>query len=191
IKMPQLGESVHEGTIGKWLKRPGESVAKYEPLVEVITDKVNVEMPSPFAGVLKQILVKEGETVVVGTAIAVIEEAAGAPAAARPSAAAVPHAAGAPASAARPASDAAARAAPGRRRSTPEAHAHPPHDRRAPGAEQAGDPPRLRDHRGGSHGPGPAPGGPQGGVAGPRGHQHLAHRLHRARGDPGAQGVPD
>ena len=111
IKMPQLGESVHEGTIGKWLKRPGESVAKYEPLVEVITDKVNVEMPSPFAGVLKQILVKEGETVVVGTAIAVIEEAAGAPAAARPSAAAVPHAAGAPASAARPASDAAAGAA--------------------------------------------------------------------------------
>src|SRR5437588_724212 len=83
------------------------------------------------------------------------------------------------------------RAVPGRRRSTPEAHAHPPHDRRAPGAEQAGDPPRLRDHRGGSHGPGPAPGGPQGGVAGPRGHQHLAHRLHRARGDPGAQGVSD
>ena len=110
IKMPQLGESVHEGTIGKWLKRPGESVAKYEPLVEVITDKVNVEMPSPFAGVLKEILVKEGETVVVGTAIAVIEEAAGAPVAARPSAAAPP-AASAPASAARPASDAAASAA--------------------------------------------------------------------------------
>jgi len=110
VKMPQLGESVHEGTIGKWLKRPGESVAKYEPLVEVITDKVNVEMPSPFAGVLKQILVTEGETVVVGTAIAVIEEAAGAPAGARPSAAA-PAAASAPVSAARPASDAAASAA--------------------------------------------------------------------------------
>src|SRR6266513_328079 len=110
IKMPQLGESVHEGTIGKWLKRPGESVAKYEPLVEVITDKVNVEMPSPFAGVLKEILVKEGETVVVGTAIAVIEEAAGAPVAARPSAAAPP-AASAPASAARPGSAAAAGAA--------------------------------------------------------------------------------
>src|SRR5438309_2858111 len=105
IKMPQLGESVHEGTIGKWLKRPGDSVAKYEPLVEVITDKVNVEMPSPFAGVLKEILVKEGETVVVGTAIAVIEEAAGAPVAARPSAAAVPPAVSEPKSAARPASD--------------------------------------------------------------------------------------
>src|SRR5207302_7544624 len=111
IKMPQLGESVHEGTIGKWLKRPGESVAKYEPLVEVITDKVNVEMPSPFAGMLKEILVKEGETVVVGTAIAVIEEAAGAPVAARPSAAAPP-AASAPAPAARPASAAGAARAP-------------------------------------------------------------------------------
>ena len=111
IKMPQLGESVHEGTIGKWLKRPGDSVAKYEPLVEVITDKVNVEMPSPFAGVLREILVKEGETVVVGTAIAVIEEAAGAPVAARPSAAAVPPAVSEPKSAARPASDAATSAA--------------------------------------------------------------------------------
>ena len=70
IKMPQLGESVHEGTIGKWLKRSGDTVAKYEPLVEVITDKVNVEMPSPVAGVLRQVLVEEGATVVVGTAIA-------------------------------------------------------------------------------------------------------------------------
>jgi 2-oxoisovalerate dehydrogenase E2 component (dihydrolipoyl transacylase) len=77
IKMPQLGESVHEGTIGKWLKQPGDTIAKYEPLVEVITDKVNVEMPSPFAGVLREILVEEGGTVVVGTAIAVIEEQAG------------------------------------------------------------------------------------------------------------------
>src|SRR5205807_947012 len=88
IKMPQLGESVHEGTIGRWLKRPGDPVAKYEPLVEVITDKVNVEMPSPFAGVLREILVAEGGTVVVGTAIAVIEEQAraSAPAGAPPAA---------------------------------------------------------------------------------------------------------
>jgi 2-oxoisovalerate dehydrogenase E2 component (dihydrolipoyl transacylase) len=99
IKMPQLGESVHEGTIGKWLKQPGEAVVKYEPLVEVITDKVNVEMPSPFAGVLRQILVQEGETVVVGTAIAVIEEQ-GAPAAASPAGARPP--AAAPAAAAPP-----------------------------------------------------------------------------------------
>ncbi len=76
VKMPQLGESVHEGTIGRWLKRPGEAIAKYEPLVEVITDKVNVEMPSPVAGVLQKILIEEGQTVAAGTAIALIEEAA-------------------------------------------------------------------------------------------------------------------
>jgi len=94
IKMPQLGESVHEGTLGKWLKRPGDAVAKYEPLVEVMTDKVNIEMPSPSAGVLKQILVEEGQTVSTGTAIALIEEPAGsaakaatAPAAGQPAAA--------------------------------------------------------------------------------------------------------
>jgi 2-oxoisovalerate dehydrogenase E2 component (dihydrolipoyl transacylase) len=74
IKMPQLGESVHEGTIGRWLKRPGEPVAKYEALVEVITDKVNVEMPSPVSGVLRQILAQEGETVAVGASIALVEE---------------------------------------------------------------------------------------------------------------------
>src|SRR5579883_2041223 len=78
VKMPQLGESVHEGTIGKWLKQPGDRVARYEPLVEVITDKVNVEMPSPLAGVLGQILVPEGQTVVAGTPIAIMEETGGA-----------------------------------------------------------------------------------------------------------------
>ncbi len=83
IKMPQLGESVHEGTLGKWLKRPGDPVAKYEPLVEVNTDKVNVEMPSPYAGVLKEILVQEGQTVTAGTVIALIEEQAGAAATTR------------------------------------------------------------------------------------------------------------
>ncbi|HEV2358922.1 MAG TPA: biotin/lipoyl-containing protein, partial [bacterium] len=72
IRMPQLGESVHEGTLGRWLKQAGDPVAKYEPLVEVITDKVNVEMPSPFAGVLDQILVQEGQTVTAGTVIATI-----------------------------------------------------------------------------------------------------------------------
>ena len=71
--MPQLGESVAEGTIGKWLKQPGDQVAKYEPLVEVVTDKVNAEVPSPFAGVLREILVQEGETVPNNAEIAVIE----------------------------------------------------------------------------------------------------------------------
>src|SRR3954453_20850257 len=73
--MPQLGESVAEGTIGKWLKKPGDHVAKYEPLLEVITAKVNAEVPSPYEGVLKEILVEEGATVPNNAEIAVIEEA--------------------------------------------------------------------------------------------------------------------
>src|ERR687895_1010643 len=75
VTMPQLGESVAEGTIGKWLKQPGDQVAKYEPLLEVITDKVNAEVPSPFEGVLKEILVEEGATVPNNAEIAVIETA--------------------------------------------------------------------------------------------------------------------
>src|SRR6185437_16333064 len=75
VTMPQLGESVAEGTIGKWLKKPGDSVEKYEPLLEVITDKVNAEVPSPFAGVLKEILVEEGATVPNNAEIAVIKTA--------------------------------------------------------------------------------------------------------------------
>src|SRR4051794_20211981 len=73
ITMPQLGESVTEGTVAKWLKREGEAIAKYEPLVEVITDKVNSEIPSPEAGVVSRIVVSEGQTVKVGAEIAVIE----------------------------------------------------------------------------------------------------------------------
>ena len=75
VTMPQLGESVAEGTIGKWLKQPGDHVAKYEPLLEVITDKVNAEVPSPYEGVLREILVEEGATVPNNAEIAVIEEA--------------------------------------------------------------------------------------------------------------------
>ena len=83
VTMPQLGESVAEGTIGKWLKQPGDTVAKYEPLLEVITDKVNAEVPSPFEGVLKEILVEEGATVPNNAEIAVIEEAGAAAAPAK------------------------------------------------------------------------------------------------------------
>jgi pyruvate/2-oxoglutarate dehydrogenase complex dihydrolipoamide acyltransferase (E2) component len=75
VTMPQLGESVAEGTIGKWLKQPGDHVAKYEPLLEVITDKVNAEVPSPFEGVLKEILAEEGATVPNDAEIAIIETA--------------------------------------------------------------------------------------------------------------------
>ena len=73
--MPQLGESVAEGTIGRWLKQPGDTVAKYEPLLEVITDKVNAEVPSPFAGTLREILAPEGAVVPNNAEIAIIDTA--------------------------------------------------------------------------------------------------------------------
>ena len=73
--MPQLGESDVEGTVLRWLKQPGEHVKADEPLVEVETEKVNVEIPSPFEGILSQVLVQEGETVPVGATLAIIGEA--------------------------------------------------------------------------------------------------------------------
>jgi 2-oxoisovalerate dehydrogenase E2 component (dihydrolipoyl transacylase) len=78
ITMPQLGESVAEGTIGKWLKEPGDRIERDEPLVEVITDKVNAEIPSPVAGIVQRIVVPEGQTVPVGAELAVIGDAASA-----------------------------------------------------------------------------------------------------------------
>ena len=86
LKMPKLGESVTEGTIGKWLKQPGEKVNKYELLVEVQTDKVNTEIPSPVAGTLKEVKVEEGQTVPIGTLLATFETADGDVAAASPAA---------------------------------------------------------------------------------------------------------
>jgi 2-oxoisovalerate dehydrogenase E2 component (dihydrolipoyl transacylase) len=107
VTMPQLGESVAEGTIGKWLKKPGDHVDKYEPLLEVITDKVNAEVPSPVEGILTEILVEEGATVPNNAEIAIIEtadEASGATAAASaPAAATAPAAPAAPAATAAPA----------------------------------------------------------------------------------------
>lgn len=76
IKMPRLGESVAEGTIGSWLKQEGDMVEQDEALAEVITDKITAELPSPVAGRLAKILVKADETVAVGTDIALIEESA-------------------------------------------------------------------------------------------------------------------
>jgi len=72
IVMPQLGESVVEGTVGKWLKQVGDKIEQYEPVMEVITDKVTTEIPSPAAGTLLQIAVPEGATVKAGTVLAVI-----------------------------------------------------------------------------------------------------------------------
>jgi 2-oxoisovalerate dehydrogenase E2 component (dihydrolipoyl transacylase) len=78
IELPQVGESVTEGTIGKWLVRPGAWVEKYAPLVEVMTDKVNMEVPSPFSGTLVRILADEGEMVLMGAPIAEMEVEGGA-----------------------------------------------------------------------------------------------------------------
>ncbi len=84
--MPQLGETVTEGTITKWLKAVGDSVAVDEPLFEVSTDKVDSEVPSPVAGVLTEIVVPEGDTVEVGVRLAVVGDASDAPASAPPAA---------------------------------------------------------------------------------------------------------
>jgi len=83
VVMPQMGESVAEGTVTKWLKKVGEQIGRDEPLFEISTDKVDAEIPSPAAGILSQILVKENETVAVNTVVAVIDgEGAGVAAAA-------------------------------------------------------------------------------------------------------------
>jgi 2-oxoisovalerate dehydrogenase E2 component (dihydrolipoyl transacylase) len=122
VTMPQLGESVAEGTIGKWLKQPGDTVEKYEPLLEVITDKVNAEVPSPFAGVLKEILVEEGATVPNNAEIAVIETADEAGAGGTPDAQPAPAAAAADEQTTTPAPAPAPAAAP----APPTAAAEPP-----------------------------------------------------------------
>src|SRR5918912_3951373 len=80
VVMPQMGVSVSEGTITKWLKQEGEQVEADESLLEISTDKVDTEVPSPGTGTLTKILVQEGETVEVGTRLAQIGGAAGAPA---------------------------------------------------------------------------------------------------------------
>src|SRR5580658_6319261 len=79
ITMPQLGETVTEGTVAQWLKSVGDSVDKYEDFVEVSTDKGHAGVPSPVTGTIRELLVKEGETVATGTPIAVIDELGAAP----------------------------------------------------------------------------------------------------------------
>jgi pyruvate dehydrogenase E2 component (dihydrolipoamide acetyltransferase) len=105
VVMPQMGESIFEGTITKWLKKPGDKVERDEPLFEISTDKVDAEIPSPSAGVLKEIKVNEGQTVPIQTVVAVIDGAGSA-------AAAAPAPATAPAKTAAPPAPAAAAPAP-------------------------------------------------------------------------------
>ena len=109
IRVPTLGESVTEATIGRWFKKAGDAVAVDEPLVELETDKVTIEVPAPSAGVLGEISAKDGETVAVGALLGQITEGA---AGAKPAAAAAP-AAKAAAPAAAPASTIEPRSAPG------------------------------------------------------------------------------
>src|ERR1700735_2983411 len=93
VTMPQLGESVTEGTVTRWLKKEGEQVTADEPLLEVSTDKVDTEIPAPASGILRGIVVDEDETVAVGAQLAVIEDAdapAATPAPAEPAPAAAP-----------------------------------------------------------------------------------------------------
>ena len=102
IRVPTLGESVTEATIGRWFKKPGDAVAVDEPLVELETDKVTIEVPAPSAGTLSEIVAKDGETVAVGALLGQITDGAGGakPAAAAPKAEAAPAAAPAAAAAA-------------------------------------------------------------------------------------------
>src|SRR5690242_4461104 len=88
VLMPQMGESIAEGTLSKWLKKLGDDVKRDEPLFEISTDKVDAEIPAPSAGVLAEIKVQEGQTVPVQTLVAVIETDKGASTTAAPSAAA-------------------------------------------------------------------------------------------------------
>ena len=110
IEMPALGESVTEGTVSRWLKKVGDQVAVDEPLLEVSTDKVDSEVPSPIAGVITEILVEEDETVDVGTVVCRVGEAGEAPSAA-PATPAAPEASAAPAAPAVPAAPPASPAA--------------------------------------------------------------------------------
>jgi len=114
VIMPQMGESIFEGTITKWLKKPGDRIERDEPLFEISTDKVDAEIPAPSAGVLKEIKVTEGQTVPIQTVVAVIDAvgASSAEAAAAPVAASAPASTPAPAPQKAPAPKAAAPAAP-------------------------------------------------------------------------------
>src|SRR6516165_8113387 len=139
VVMPQMGESIFEGTITKWLKKPGDKVERDEPLFEISTDKVDAEIPSPSAGVLKEIKIPEGQTVPIQTIVAVIGGAVAAPASmpapAPTSAAAKPAPSPAPAApAAKPAAAAPA----------PSASVHPPAAPPASGAERIHSSPLVR-----------------------------------------------
>ena len=160
VVMPQMGESIAEGTIVRWIKKVGDKVDRDEPLFEISTDKVDAEIPSPAAGVVSEIRVKEGETVPVNSVVAVIGEAGSKPAAAAPQAPpaqaakaaeppkASPQADGAPAAARAPAAHALCydRAGPPRRRTITTETSQRPRPRRTTALRRAmrSSPPKTR-----------------------------------------------
>src|SRR5215212_3958000 len=127
--MPQMGESIAEGTLSKWLKKVGDEVKRDEPIFEISTDKVDAEIPAPSAGTITEIIVKEGETVAVQTVVARLETEKGAAAAAT-AAASAPAAAEASAASAK----AAASGGPPPKSESIAATAAPPHQSAAPAA---------------------------------------------------------
>ena len=139
VTLPQLGETVTEGTITQWFKQIGDTVAEDEPLFEVSTDKVDTEVPSPVSGVLTEIRVQEGDTVDVGTVIAVVGDAGGAAAAPAAEPESAPAAEPAPAVAPEP-------AAPAPAASTP-APPPPPATAAAPPADPAAETAQAGDNR--------------------------------------------
>jgi pyruvate dehydrogenase E2 component (dihydrolipoamide acetyltransferase) len=144
VIMPQMGESIFEGTITKWLKKPGDKIERDEPLFEISTDKVDAEIPSPAAGVLKEIKVKEGQTVPIQTVVASIDSAgAAASSAPAPAPAEAPKAA--PAAAAAPKTEALkAPAAPPPARPAPAAPAAEPAQRTAGNGDKIRSSPLVR-----------------------------------------------
>src|SRR5437899_12123952 len=96
VIMPQMGESIAEGTVTKWMKKVGDKVQRDEPLFEISTDKVDAEIPSPAAGVLKEIRVEEGKTVPIQTVVALIEAPGAQSGAAKPAATPPSETAGSP-----------------------------------------------------------------------------------------------
>src|SRR6476619_7756642 len=142
VIMPQMGESIAEGTLSRWIKQVGDQVKRDEPIFEISTDKVDAEIPSPTAGVLAEILVTEGQTVAVQTVVARIETEAGAaaaPAAAAPKAPA-PDRAPAPSAPSAPAAAPAAAAAPPRPAPSPAPASAPAAPAPARVAAEAGHP---------------------------------------------------
>jgi 2-oxoglutarate dehydrogenase E2 component (dihydrolipoamide succinyltransferase) len=138
VIMPQMGESIFEGTITKWLKKPGDKIERDEPLFEISTDKVDAEIPSPSAGVLKEIKVNEGQTVPIQTVVAVID-ADGSAAAAAPSAPAP-----AKAEAPKPAPSPAASPAPAPAQAAPRAAAAAPAPPQRPNGDKIRSSPLVR-----------------------------------------------